>query len=113
MMTPLRCEERGGDQERVILRDVVKMIKFSGGPLGAEKLDSKQTVENVHIKLITLKKHHHRLIPSLSVSSYYCIAVYCVRMKIVQCQIVLLVSYGEEVTVVEAINSHTLVVALI
>ena len=112
MMTPIRCE-RGGDQERVMLRDVVKMIKFSGGPLRAEKLNSKQTVEMMHIKLITLKKHHHRLIPSLSVSSHYFIAVHCVRMKIVQCHIVLLVSYGEEVSVVETINSHTLVVALI
>ena len=63
--------------------------------------------------LSCLKCTYHRLIPSLSVSSHYFIAVHCVRMKIVQCHIVLLVSYGEEVSVVETINSHTLVVALI
>ena len=34
MMTPLRCEGRGGDQERVSVRDVVEIVKFWGGPLG-------------------------------------------------------------------------------
>ena len=35
MMTPLRCEERGGDQERVSVREVTAdIVKFEGGPLG-------------------------------------------------------------------------------
>ena len=34
MMTPLRCERRGGDQERISVREVVEAIKFCGDPLG-------------------------------------------------------------------------------
>ena len=33
-MTPLRCEGRGGDQERVSVREVVELVKFRGDPLG-------------------------------------------------------------------------------
>ena len=69
--------------------------------------------EQTHTILSCLKYPQHCLIPPLSVSSHHFIAVHCVRMKAVQCHIVLLVSYGEEVSVVETINSHTLVVALI
>ena len=28
MMIPLRCEKRGGDQKRVIFRELVKIFKF-------------------------------------------------------------------------------------
>ena len=34
MITPLRCEGRGGDQERVSVREVVEIVKFWGSPLG-------------------------------------------------------------------------------
>ena len=34
MMTPLRCESRGGDQDRVSVREVANIVKFCGGPLG-------------------------------------------------------------------------------
>ena len=34
MLTPLCCEERGGDQERLSIREVAVMMKSSGGPLG-------------------------------------------------------------------------------
>ena len=34
MMTPLRCERRGGNQDRVSVREVVDKVKFCGGPLG-------------------------------------------------------------------------------
>ena len=34
MMTPLRCEERGGDQERVRLRELLEANKLRGGALG-------------------------------------------------------------------------------
>ena len=36
VMTPFCCEGRGGDQERVMVREVAVMVKFWGGPLGAE-----------------------------------------------------------------------------
>ena len=35
MMTPLRCEGRGGDQERVSVREVTDdIVKFKDDPLG-------------------------------------------------------------------------------
>ena len=34
MMTPLRCEERGGDQERVSVQDVTEDTRLCGDPLG-------------------------------------------------------------------------------
>ena len=37
MMTPLRCEGRGGDQERVSVREVTEIMKFKGDPLGTIK----------------------------------------------------------------------------
>ena len=33
-MTPLRCEKRGGDQERVSVRVVTDDTRLRGGPLG-------------------------------------------------------------------------------
>ena len=36
MMTPLRCEGRGGDQKRLIAREVIDDMKFRGGPLGSK-----------------------------------------------------------------------------
>ena len=40
MMTPLRCERRGGDQEKVSVRDVVENIKVCGCPLGTAETNS-------------------------------------------------------------------------
>ena len=36
MMTPLRCEGRGGDQERLKARELTDDMKFKGGPLGSK-----------------------------------------------------------------------------
>ena len=62
---------------------------------------------------ISQKCFYHRLISPHSVIDHYLVAVHCVRMEVVQCYIVLLVSYGVELSVVETIHSDTLVVALI
>ena len=37
MMTPLRCVRRGGDQERVSVREVADIVWFCGGPLGTSE----------------------------------------------------------------------------
>ena len=36
-MTPFCCEGRGGDQKRMRVREVTEMVKYWGGPLGAER----------------------------------------------------------------------------
>ena len=36
-MTPLRCEGRGGDQERVSVREVTDDARPCGGPLGTKQ----------------------------------------------------------------------------
>ena len=59
------------------------------------------------------KCSYHRHISPHSVSDHYLVAVSYVRMEVVQCHIVLLASYGVELSVVETIHSDTLVVALI
>ena len=79
------------------------------------KIDDSKKKHANHIltSLICLKHPQNCLTPPLSVSSYHFITVDSVWYEVAQCHIVLLVSYGEEVSVVETINSHTLVVALI
>ena len=44
MITPLRCEERGGDQERVSVREVMVDTGFCGGAPG--------TIQHSYIKHI-------------------------------------------------------------
>ena len=50
MMTPLRCEGRGGDQERVMLWVVNEKMPLWGGPLGAAYVLSHHTqFKSTHI----------------------------------------------------------------
>ena len=49
MMTPLRCERRGGDQDRVSVREVADDRMFCGGPLGTKrKIDAEENIYFTH-----------------------------------------------------------------
>ena len=107
----------GRDQERLSERDLVMIAKFWGGPVTVNKRI--RFMQTSKYSLLTsfwyfcFKYIRNRLIPSLRIIGNHFVAVHCVQTKIVQCDVILLISYGKERIVVEPIYSDMLIVELI